>query len=77
MGLLLGDLNLAKLQAIFQSVIKRRADKIDPIRSRFCTMYPALFRSSFYLPFKILKSVQLKLPALPLRLQSLYVHVVK
>ncbi len=35
---LLGDLNLAKLQAIFQSVIKRRADKIDPIRSRFGTI---------------------------------------
>ncbi|MCI9148129.1 MAG: segregation/condensation protein A [Hungatella sp.] len=35
---LLGDLNLAKLQAVFESVIKRRADKIDPIRSRFGTI---------------------------------------
>lgn len=35
---LLGDLSLAKLQAVFESVIKRRADKIDPIRSRFGTI---------------------------------------
>lgn len=35
---LLGDLNLARLQAVFQSVIKRREDKIDPIRSRFGTI---------------------------------------
>ena len=35
---LLGDLNLAKLQAVFESVMKRRADKIDPIRSRFGTI---------------------------------------
>lgn len=32
---LLGDVNLAKLQEIFKSVMKRQADKIDPIRSRF------------------------------------------
>ena len=35
---LLGDLNLARLQAVFQSVIRRREDKIDPIRSRFGTI---------------------------------------
>lgn len=35
---LLGDLNLTKLQAVFQSVIKRRADKIDPVRSKFGTI---------------------------------------
>ncbi len=35
---LLGDLNLARLQAVFESVMKRRADKIDPIRSRFGTI---------------------------------------
>lgn len=35
---LLGDLTLARLQSIFQSIIKRRADKIDPIRSRFGTI---------------------------------------
>ncbi|MCI8516309.1 MAG: segregation/condensation protein A [Hungatella sp.] len=32
---LLGDLTLAKLQAVFQTVIRRREDKIDPIRSKF------------------------------------------
>lgn len=32
---LLGDLNLAKLNEIFQEVLKRQTDKIDPIRSRY------------------------------------------
>ncbi len=32
---LLADLTLAKLHAIFQSVIKKQVDKIDPIRSKF------------------------------------------
>lgn len=32
---LLSDLTLAKLHAIFQSVIKKQVDKIDPIRSNF------------------------------------------
>lgn len=32
---LLADLTLAKLHTIFQSVMKRQTDKIDPIRSRF------------------------------------------
>lgn len=32
---LLGDLTLDKLHRIFQSVIKRQNDKIDPIRSKF------------------------------------------
>lgn len=32
---LLTDLTLAKLHAIFQSVIKKQVDKIDPIRSKF------------------------------------------
>lgn len=32
---LIGDLNLSKLQGIFQSIIKRQIDKIDPIRSQF------------------------------------------
>ena len=32
---LLDGLTLARLQAIFQSVMKRRADKVDPIRSKF------------------------------------------
>jgi len=35
---LLGDLSLAKLQAVFESVMKRRADRVDPIRSRFGTI---------------------------------------
>lgn len=32
---LLSDLTLAKLNTIFQSVIKRQAEKIDPVRSKF------------------------------------------
>lgn len=32
---LLGDINLRKLQEIFESVMKRQEDKIDPIRSKF------------------------------------------
>lgn len=32
---LLADLTLAKLHKIFQSVLKRQEDKIDPIRSKF------------------------------------------
>ena len=32
---LLGDLNLAKLNEIFQEVLKRQTDKLDPIRSRY------------------------------------------
>ncbi len=32
---LLSDVTLMKLQAIFDSVIKKQADKIDPIRSQF------------------------------------------
>lgn len=32
---LVGDVNLAKLHEIFKSVMKRREDKIDPIRSKF------------------------------------------
>lgn len=32
---LLGDLSLSKLHAIFQSVMKKQVDKIDPIRSTF------------------------------------------
>ena len=32
---LIGDLNLAKLNEIFKSVMKRQEDKIDPIRSQF------------------------------------------
>ena len=32
---LLGDLTLDKLHQIFQSVIKKQTDKIDPIRSKF------------------------------------------
>jgi len=35
---LLDGLTLAKLQAVFESVVKRRADKIDPIRSKFGTI---------------------------------------
>lgn len=34
-GSLLADLTLAKLHFIFQSVIKKQMDKIDPIRSKF------------------------------------------
>lgn len=32
---LVGDLNLAKLHNIFQAVMRRQEDKIDPIRSKF------------------------------------------
>lgn len=32
---LLGDLTLAKLNRVFQDVMKRQADKIDPVRSKF------------------------------------------
>lgn len=35
---LLGDLTLAKLQKIFEAVIKRGEDKIDPVRSNFGTI---------------------------------------
>lgn len=34
-SVLLSDLTLAKLHSIFQSVIKKQTDKIDPIRSKF------------------------------------------
>jgi segregation and condensation protein A len=32
---LLGDLTLAKLNAVFREVMKRQSDKIDPVRSKF------------------------------------------
>lgn len=32
---LIGDLTLAKLQNIFQSIIRRQENKVDPIRSKF------------------------------------------
>lgn len=32
---LLGDLTLGKLRAVFQDVMKRQTDKIDPVRSKF------------------------------------------
>ena len=32
---LLGDMTLGKLQAIFNSIMKRKEDKIDPIRSQY------------------------------------------
>jgi len=32
---LLGDLTLSKLNAVFQDVLKKQEDKIDPVRSRF------------------------------------------
>ena len=32
---LLDGLTLSKLQKIFESVMKRREDKIDPVRSKF------------------------------------------
>lgn len=35
---LLADVNLAKLQDIFQQVMKRKTDRIDPERSRFGTI---------------------------------------
>lgn len=34
-GELLSDLTLAKLHEIFKSIVKKQADKIDPIRSKF------------------------------------------
>ena len=36
---LLGDLTLARLQKIFDSVMRRRADRTDPVRSRFGTIH--------------------------------------
>ncbi len=35
---LLGDLTLAKLQRIFEQVMRRKEDKVDPIRSKFGTI---------------------------------------
>lgn len=35
---LLGGLTLAKLQSIFESIMKRSVDKLDPVRSRFGTI---------------------------------------
>lgn len=35
LDLLLGDLTLPRLNAIFQDVMKRQTDKIDPVRSKF------------------------------------------
>ena len=32
---LLGDLNLSRLQEIFQSIVKKQVDRIDPVRSKF------------------------------------------
>lgn len=32
---LLGDLNMAKLKAVFEEVMRRQTDKIDPVRSKF------------------------------------------
>ena len=32
---LVGDMNLAKLDQIFKSIMKKQVDKIDPIRSKF------------------------------------------
>lgn len=32
---LVGDMNLAKLQAIFEDIMKRQENKLDPIRSKF------------------------------------------
>lgn len=32
---LVGDMNLAKLHEIFQNIMKKQVDKIDPIRSKF------------------------------------------
>lgn len=32
---LVGDMTLSKLNAVFQDVLKRQEDKVDPIRSRF------------------------------------------
>lgn len=35
LDMLLGDLTLAKLNRVFQDVMKRQVDKIDPVRSKF------------------------------------------
>ncbi len=35
---LVGDLTLTRLNTIFQSIMRRQTDKIDPIRSRFGTI---------------------------------------
>lgn len=35
---IIGDITLAKLNDIFQQIIKRQVDKIDPIRSKFGTI---------------------------------------
>ncbi len=35
LDILLGDLTLARLNAVFQDVMKRQVDKIDPVRSKF------------------------------------------
>ncbi len=35
---LVGDLTLTRLNSIFQSIMRRQTDKIDPIRSRFGTI---------------------------------------
>lgn len=35
LGELLSDLTLSKLHAVFDSIIKRQVDKLDPIRSKF------------------------------------------
>ena len=32
---LVGDVDLAKLNQIFKSVVRKQSDKIDPIRSKF------------------------------------------
>ena len=32
---LIGDMNLQKLHAIFKETVKRKEDKVDPIRSQF------------------------------------------
>ena len=34
-SVLLGDMNLQKLHRIFKETVKRKEDKVDPIRSRF------------------------------------------
>lgn len=34
-GELIGDMTLARLQGIFQSVLRRQEDKVDPIRSQY------------------------------------------
>ena len=34
-GVLIGDMNLSRLHAIFKETVKRKEDKVDPIRSRF------------------------------------------